>query len=163
MNIKISGLLIADYLIFFLYWTVYIAWFFVIIWTLACTVIALYWVIQFDEIIDARNDSETGSCSNNYDMSAIDWINFNTSQSDVEKILNENPAVFDPPKNDSFGENVTSTNRWLISIAVSYSISVFITGPIIAFILQLKNVLFYKPGKDLTQESSFFSLYVHFI
>ena len=53
-------------------------------------------------------------------MSVINWLEFNTTQSDVEDILNGNSAVFVPPEDDSFGENLESSNRWLLSIFISY-------------------------------------------
>ena len=98
---------------------------------------------------------------NNYDMSAINWLEYNLTISQVENILDGNTARFNPPNDDSFGDNLSSTNRWLLSIATSYVMSVFVTGPLTAFFMQLKTVLFHKHG-DL-DEVHFFSLYLHFV
>ena len=122
----------------------------------------MYWVIQFDQILDARNDSGESICSNGLDYSALDWLSYNTSADDVSSIINANPAVFDPPDDDSFGDDITSTDRWLISIITSYSLSVFITGPIIAFFMQSKRICMYDPHKDINEEY-FFSLYESFV
>ena len=123
----------------------------------------MYWVIQFDQVLDARNNSFFSECNDNFnDMSITDWLNYNKTENDISKILNSDPSLFNPPDNDSFGDNITSTDRWLLSIFLSYNMSIFISTPIIAYFLQLKYILCYKQNKDI-DETYYFSLYIHFL
>ena len=46
------------------FWFLYFAWIFITLWTLACTFLAIYWVIQFNQVLDARNNSYTSQCDN---------------------------------------------------------------------------------------------------
>ena len=123
----------------------------------------MYWAIRFDQIINARQNLITSSCNDGIDVSLIDLISNNITREEFKQIKKQNPALFNPSNNDSFGENITSTERWITSIFTSWFLSFFLSSPIISFFMQIKNLLKYKydKNKNKIDQMYYFSLYYH--
>ena len=87
------------------------------------------------------NTLNTNYCKNGFDMSTEDWLDYNVTQSQVNKWLKKDPSTFDT--DDAYGKNITSTDSWLLTIFISLLQSFFIVGPIITFITRIiKELLF---------------------
>ena len=78
-------------------------------------------------------------------MSSIDWINYNTTQSEVESILNNKKSLWSN-NNDKYSSS--SIKRYIISITgiISYLLSLFIITPILFVFLVGYKILKYNPN-----------------
>ena len=68
------------------------------------------------------------------------WLSYNATQLDVNRLLalnDEYYSPYNPPTNDTFGSNMTTSLRFIYTVLLSYVVSVFITQPLIIFIKTL--------------------------
>ena len=67
----------------------------------------------------------------NVDVDLESWINYNYTQSCINKELNSfDGSIYKPSSNDSFGNNLTVGNRFLLSVVYSILLSSFVYMPL---------------------------------
>ena len=92
------------------------------------------WGLRFDQLAHANNgyfESYESKCTNitslDIDVSQQTKINYNLSEYTLNEWLsNDNSQVYEPPNGDSFGNNMTTTARWVISLMLAFLYDLFV-------------------------------------
>ena len=124
-------------------WCKYLMFACIICWSILCAYVTIIWCIFFNaEISQTINEYEsqiTTNCSYDIDVNLQNILNYNASQHAIDVyVKNFDGNLYNPPKNDSFGDYDTST-KFLLQILVSTCLSYFVWSPI----FQLINALYF--------------------
>ena len=129
-------------------WCRYVFILLVIIWGLLCAIITTIYCLFFDLIFIANNEwnieSECRSDLNEYienvDISDQTWQNYNATQNAINELVGEYYTAYSPASRyDSWGNNMETANRFLLTVINSYILSLFIWGPLIQLGFAIKN------------------------
>ncbi len=145
-------------------WARDVGWAVMIIWSLGCAFLVLYYALRFDELFGGENNYSgdvTSECDSPIDVGEESWLLFNRTQGELDAwFAASDPALFEPNENDSFGgDDMSASVRWFLSVLVSFLISIFAIAPITMFIMQLIRVLKFDP-KEINEEF-FFAMEAH--
>ena len=116
----------------------------VVLWALTCAIITTIYCVYFDVILNATNLNEIESqCIDSgydiaYDVSEIDWINYNKTAEYIHNIASQYYSPYNPPGGDTWGEDIETSDRFVTSIFTSYIMGLFIWGPIVYFLLSYR-------------------------
>ena len=141
----------------------------IIIWSLLCAVITSLWCLWFEvENIDFINEYENNitnlNCSQSVygSISLKTWLNYNLTVSAIDNILlssvNDDNFynVYNPPSGDSFGDSLDVSTRFLISVCISYFLSVFLWQPLIIGIKSFLTLINYLKNPNKVNEALLF-------
>ena len=113
--------------------------------------IVLIYGLRFDILANARNgygNEAQSDCEGSYiDITEQIWLKYNATQGQLIDHLNDpaNTENYFPPDNDSFGKDITTTDRWLLSLALSFLLSIFITEPLSLGVKAILRILCFNP------------------
>ena len=102
-----------------------------------CSIITSIWCLWFEVELTASNGYDNDIVSQckdeyyGYDIMEKTWINYNLTEVQVEQLDGTNNQVYSPPTNDSYGDDVSVSARFIISVILSYVIGVLFWQPII--------------------------------
>ena len=114
--------------------------------------------MRFDVLAEAKNgDTESVTSKCNYtwlgfavDVSQKALINYNISQEALNAWLKtDHSQAYEPPANDSFGNDITTTNRWLIAMGLAFFYDMFVIYIIKLYFKTFITIFLWKPdNKD---------------
>ena len=86
------------------------------------------------------------------------WLNYNITQMKVTEIDGTIIEVYNPPANDSFGNNIGVSYRFILAVVLSYSLSVCLWHPIVILIKSylLLEKFKSKKNEDMICEAYYF-------
>ena len=145
----------------------YVAYFCIILLSLVCIIITSIWCVYFDitnlEITNNyENDIENSICLNKsmIDISENVWLNYNATESFIANNLTLNNDWYDNivSESNSFGNNLSTSDRFLLELLFSHLLALFVYSPLVAFFYPVlfNYVRFVKNPETLT-EGNFFS------
>ena len=84
-----------------------------------------------DEVINSTQCAHTY-----YDIPDKTWIIYNLREEYIFDLSNNSDyyTPYNPPENDSFGNGISTTERFFYQLLLSYTISIFFTQPLILLI-----------------------------
>ena len=90
------------------------------------------------------------------DISQKALINYNISQESIVAWLKEDHSqAYEPPGNDSFGTDITTTERWLIAMGLAFLYDMFIIYVIKLYFKTYLTIFLWKP--DTKNEAYFWA------
>ena len=121
--------------------------------------------LRFDFLAkgDNKYDSQIVSECNDYrnDYANIDipeemFMNHNLTQDAMQyELKHTDKSTFEANENDSFGDDISSSATWILSLFVSSLLSMIIFSPILIYLKQYFRVLTWK--KDKIDETFYFT------
>ena len=138
------------------------AWCIIIFWTLIAAAITTVYCIWFDVKLNATNELEqvinSTQCDENtyYDIPEKTWIEYNLTEEYIFSLLNSSDyyTPYDPPEYDSFGDGITTTQRFFYQLFLAYTISVFFTQPLILLIKAMCKFKKYRKKDNVIMDES---------
>ena len=117
----------------------------VVIWGIACAIVTTIWCLWFETELILENEYYNSTEINLYTYNQcvqyiplILQLNYNATESEINGILNQfDGTVYNPPENDSYGDDLDVSSRFLFTVFFSYMFSVFVWNPIL---LALKSI-----------------------
>ena len=155
----------------------YVAYCCIILFSVMCVIVTTVWCVYFETTHlnienEYANEIESATCINvnsstiKYAISEETWINYNQTQMEIENIL-KNGNISDDwyinrltanEERNSFGDNLSLLDRFLIELVISFLLSIFVYSPLIAlFYPVLFNFYMYKKNPNKLTEGKFFS------
>eukprot|EP01084_Bolivina_argentea_P264507 448063_1 len=104
-----------------------IAWFLLIIWSMFCVFLAIYYGIQFDLLYEERAEF-LGKCWSN---DKIKSISYDLSIENIKELQNS----LNPNHSSNFPGDITNSITWLLSIFESVLLSIFLWQPLTIYFI----------------------------
>ena len=117
----------------------------IILWSLICAIITTLWCIWFEVNTSPNNTYESEfekynnlNCTNSdiYDIIPLKTrLNYNITMSAIDEYIANGYAtgvnVYEPPHNDSWNDHYDVSTRFLLTVLLSYLLSVFLWQPLL--------------------------------
>ena len=130
------------------HWCKYVAMGCIVVLSLTCAIITTLWCLWFDAQLFLTNnyqlqfDYYTKNCTSSESVSVLPYktfLNYNSTEYEMNLIFSQFDGYFYSPEssNDSFGDNYTVAQRFLLCVFLSYILSIFWWQPLILAIKSL--------------------------
>lgn len=145
------------------YWCKYVTLCLISMWIIGCAIVTTIFCVWFDVELKMQNeyqqDIDASQCNDTYyDIPETVWLDYNATQTDINNILSQYVGYggdieytpYNPQnENDSFGDDVSISMRFILTCILSYIFSLFFFAPIKLYIKSLYRLLKYvrKPNK----------------
>lgn len=142
----------------------YLTYIFIIIWSILCAFVTTLYCLWFDyEIRVKYNEYREDIMSNctdgynyNYDIDLESVLNYNATQTVIDNINGTLSNDYQPPVDDSFGEGLRVSVRFLISVALSYILGVFVWQPLVLLLRSYCKLRLYRKNPNYLTEANLF-------
>ena len=150
----------------------------IVIWSLTCAIITTIWCLWFESTLIVSNEfddqlTKYHECSisdewqyanvyhvNDHEKNIVPlklWFNYNSTQDHIEKIMSAFDGIaYEPPTNDTFGDNLKVSSRFLLCVFLSYLLSVFFWNPIRIALMTILKLRKYLNNPDKIGEAKLF-------